>query len=134
MLCSHKRIQGRQCQPPRGWTMCSGWFHTPVSVAKKSPYLHHPMFPYVSPSHTVLIPPFSIIFHHFPQFPDQFSSNVRRQVAMLRVLAPLLAALAAAGNATELDSTSDIAEVGTLREAADGFSVRNWVCLKIVYP
>lgn len=36
---------------------------------------------------------------------------------MLRVLAPLLAALAAAGNATELDSTSDIAEVGTLREA-----------------
>ena len=53
---------------------------------------------------------------------------------MLRVLAPLLAALAAAGNATELDSTSDIAEVGTLREAADGFSVRNWVCLKIVYP
>jgi hypothetical protein len=40
---------------------------------------------------------------------------------MLRVLAPLLAALAAAGNATELDSTSDIAEVGTLREAAGIF-------------
>ena len=44
---------------------------------------------------------------------------------MLRVLAPLFAALAAAGNATELDSTSDIAEVGTLREAA-GVLLRNF--------
>eukprot|EP00434_Breviolum_minutum_P031090 symbB.v1.2.027497.t4/scaffold2828.1/size70857/2 len=48
---------------------------------------------------------------------EVYSQSAASSLTMaLRILAPLVA-LAAAGNATELDTTSDLAELGTLREA-----------------